>query len=189
MRKIIALFGKSGAGKDTIQNYLLKKRRNMFHRIVSCTTRPPRERERRGVDYHFISEEVFMDGMMKEEFIEALEFNNWFYGAKVNALDSEKINIGIFTPEGIHALLDTAGCYDLEVLPIYIECNDKERLLRALNRETNPDIGEIIRRYSADEADFAEIDYDFATIRNDTDWMTEADFVEIIVGYAKDFFD
>ena len=50
--KIIALFGKSSAGKDTIQKWLVQHMDNA-HEIISCTTRPPRDYENDGIDYHF----------------------------------------------------------------------------------------------------------------------------------------
>ena len=55
--KILALFGKSGAGKDTIQKWLTTNY-NM-NGIISCTTRPPRDYERDGIHYHFLSNEEF----------------------------------------------------------------------------------------------------------------------------------
>ena len=56
---VIALFGKSGAGKDTIQKELLKYMNNSKG-IISNTTRPPREYERNGIDYHFLSVSNFI---------------------------------------------------------------------------------------------------------------------------------
>lgn len=44
MYKIIALMGKSGAGKDTLMQKLLSLYPN-FHEIISCTSRPIREGE------------------------------------------------------------------------------------------------------------------------------------------------
>lgn len=54
--KIVALFGKSGAGKDTIQRELLEFMPDV-HGIISCTTRPPREKEIDGKDYYFLTAE------------------------------------------------------------------------------------------------------------------------------------
>ena len=48
--KIIALYGKSSSGKDTMQKFLLKTIKNS-HGIISCTTRPPRDYEKNGKDY------------------------------------------------------------------------------------------------------------------------------------------
>ena len=53
--KVIALFGKAGSGKDTILRALVKVDPDKFNEIVSCTTRPPREGEQEGVNYHFLT--------------------------------------------------------------------------------------------------------------------------------------
>ena len=55
------------------------------------------------------------------------------------------------------------------------ETTDKERLIRQLNREENPDVEEIIRRFSTDKADFqiAENEDEFPTVskfKNNTRW-------------------
>ena len=42
---------------------------------------------------------------------------------------------------------------------IYIVASDKERLIRQLDREENPDIEEIIRRYQTDNIDFLLVFY------------------------------
>lgn len=66
--KLIALFGPSASGKDTLAKELLK--RNDVSEIVSCTTRPMRDYEKDGIDYHFMNEEEFgkkvLDGTMLE---------------------------------------------------------------------------------------------------------------------------
>lgn len=46
----------------------------------------------------------------------------------------------------------------------YITASDKTRLLRQLNREGDPDVEEIIRRYSTDKKDFVGVDEDFDPI-------------------------
>lgn len=73
--KVIALFGKSGVGKDTIQKELLKYIDNS-QGIVSNTTRPKRDYEKDGVDYHFLSVEDFAKKVLNGEMLEATSFNN-----------------------------------------------------------------------------------------------------------------
>lgn len=53
--KLIAVVGKSGSGKDYLSSFWAKERD--YHKVVSSTTRPPREGEINGIDYNFISEE------------------------------------------------------------------------------------------------------------------------------------
>jgi len=187
---IVALFGKSGAGKDTVEKLLLQSPYSaLFHGIVSCTTRPIRDNETADVDYHYLTREEFTERMLRNEFIEALEFNGWFYGATVTELDPKKINIGIFTPEGVKSLLNTKDEYNLKVLPIYIKACDKTRIMRTLEREDNPNVKEICRRFFADEEDFKDINYFHLNLFNDRDSMTDFEIVDTMLEYSLDFFD
>lgn len=162
--KIIALFGESGAGKDTIQHWLANNYDN-FNEIISCTTRPPRDYEKNGKDYYFTNKKHFLTSYAKDEILEFSIFNDWFYGTPRSSLSSEKINIGVFNIQGIKSLLQHK---DIAVLPIWIQTDDKTRLLRCLNRENNPDCIEICRRFLADQNDFniSNIDFDFEYYSN-----------------------
>lgn len=150
--QVIALIGKAGAGKDTIQKTTCDKHPLMFHKIVSCTTRPMRETEVQGIDYNYISLEDFTRGVLNGTMLEATEFRDWFYGTPESALSKDKINIGVFNIAGVEALLEDPR---LDVLVVKVDANDKTRLLRQLNREKRPDCAEICRRFIADEKDFA----------------------------------
>ena len=57
MGKIFYLMGKSASGKDTIYQKLMQDEELMLNPIVLYTTRPIRDGELDGVDYHFVSEE------------------------------------------------------------------------------------------------------------------------------------
>lgn len=161
--KVIALFGKSASGKDTIQKAIIKYFPTMTHSIISCTTRPKRDYEEEGKDYYFLTTAQFAEKVLDGSMLEATEFNDWFYGAPIEALQEDKVNIGVFNPAGIEALLaDTR----IEVLPIFIVASDKTRLLRSLNREAAPDCAEICRRYFTDDKDFSDIPYYHYTIVN-----------------------
>ena len=151
---IIALMGKAGSGKDTIMRALLKQ--PAFKDavpIISCTTRPIRDNEKDGIDYHFLTKEQFTNKILSGEMLEATVFNDWCYGTSLDNLAPDKVNIGVFNPEGVGLLRDRSN---INLKLIYIEAKDKDRLMRQLNREKDPDIHEIIRRYSADEMDFSE---------------------------------
>jgi len=187
--KVLALFGKSGSGKDTIQNLLLEHYPEIFRRVISCTTRPRRSNEAEGVDYHFVSEEEFAALAYENKFIEALEFNGWFYGSLAEDLDPDKINIGIFTPDGIDILFQTAEDYNLKILPVYVRCSDITRIFRALERENHPDMNEIKRRFQTDEADFSFIDYSYCTIYNEEEPIDSFKILQTMSDYCQDFFD
>lgn len=148
--KLIAVVGKSGSGKDYLSSFWAKERD--YHKVVSSTTRPPREGEINGIDYNFISEEQFAAGV----FLESAEFRSWHYGTRLSDLDSHKVNIGVFNPSGVYQLWDLRDELDLTI--VYVQTNDKVRLIRQLNREEEPDVDEILRRYRTDQWDFIDFD-------------------------------
>lgn len=149
--KLIVLCGKAGAGKD----YLLQSIYNLFpndlNLIISDTTRPRRSSgEKNGVNYNFLTEEEFQ----KRTHIEETLFNHWHYGTPVSSLSPDEINIGVFNPSGIVQLL-TKPYLDVKIF--YINAFDKTRLTRQLDREKNPNVAEICRRFLVDEEDFKDI--------------------------------
>lgn len=167
--KIIALFGEAGSGKDYIQKAVMQTiwGKTHFNQIISCTTRPPREGERDGIDYHFISSaEEFFNFENMQKWIEFTNFRNWWYGTSIDHLSKDKINIGVFNIAGIKSINEDE---EMECFPIYIKTYPKIRLLRQLQREIKPDCDEIIRRYLADKKDFLEIPFQYFIIENNTD--------------------
>lgn len=55
---LVVLSGPSGVGKDSILDEL-QRRSHEFHRVVTCTTRAPRDGEQDGIDYFFVSDTDF----------------------------------------------------------------------------------------------------------------------------------
>ena len=157
--KIIGICGKAGAGKDTLLHAIADGYE--VHPVVSCTTRQPREGERQGIDYFFMTKEQFTKKLINDEILEATEFNGWFYGTPKDGVDLDGWNVGVFNPEGLCCLSDNP---DVELFSVYLDVPKKERLLRQLNREKDPDVDEIIRRYSADEKDFLHIERIYDTL-------------------------
>lgn len=163
--KMIAICGKAGSGKDTILQKIIKQNPNL-HEIVSCTTRPKREGEINGVNYYYLTGEQFADKVLNNEMLEATCFNDWFYGTSLDSLDNTKVNIVVLNPDGIDSIM---AHKNIELVVFYIEVKDKTRLLRQLNREENPDVHEIIRRFKADELDFEELDFHYNVLCNENE--------------------
>ena len=184
--KVLALFGESGAGKDTIQHWLEWYLKDTVHGIVSYTTRPQRNYEVEGRDYYFISTNEFFNQIEDNKILEFTRFNNWYYGTSINELKKDKINIGVFNPQGIRSLLTHSDI--IEVLPVWIKANDKQRLLRSLKRENCPNCTEICRRFLADQKDFQKIDFEYEFFLNDTDTDYQTGFFNRpkIAAFLKD---
>lgn len=162
MGKIYYIMGKSASGKDSIFKEL-KKRMPQLLEIVLYTTRPIRENETEGVEYHFVNEE-FLRGMQeKKRVIELRSYDTkcgiWkYFTADDGQIDLEEFHyLAIGTLESYAAMTAYFGVEN--VVPIYVEVEDGLRLLRAVERErlqTNPKYAELCRRFLADSGDFSE---------------------------------
>lgn len=163
--KVITICGKAGSGKDTLLKELIARYPDTYNKIISFTTRPPREKEVHGVDYYFLDKKEFKRQAFNGKLLEFTNFNGWYYGTSIYTLKQDKINIGIFNPSGILSLQNKE---DIDLTVYYLQVPAKYRLIRQLNREENPDVKEIIRRFSADEKDFEKLnDIQYIELRND----------------------
>lgn len=165
MYKIIALIGEAGSGKDRIMQEVLAAAPEQFNEIISCTTRPKRQGETEGVNYYYLTGKQFTDKVIAGQMLETSSFNGWYYGTSYDALSNDKPNIGVFNPQGIYSISQRT---DIDLTVFRIVCSDKERLIRQLNREDNPNIEEIIRRFGTDKNDFQNLNFDYIAINNET---------------------
>ena len=83
---IIILSGPSGAGKNTVYDELVKKSDNIAQ-TISATTRSPRDNEKDGVDYYFVSVERFEELIAEGAFIEYVRYGNNYYGTLKSEID------------------------------------------------------------------------------------------------------
>lgn len=159
MNRIFYIMGKSSSGKDTIYNRI-RSEENLLA-VVLYTTRPMRENEENGREYHFVDRTCFdkmkSEGKVIEERIYNTIHGEWIYFTLRDSIDIEKGNcIGIGTLESYVKIKEHFG---EAVVPIYIEVEDGLRLARAVERErlqTNPKYAELCRRFLADSSDFSE---------------------------------
>lgn len=162
MGKIYYLMGKSSSGKDTLYKEILS-RMPEIKTVTLYTTRPIRDGERDGVEYHFVSEEALKhyeeDGKIIEKRTYDTVYGQWKYATiddgQMNLDDSDYLIIG--TLESYSKMKSYYG--EEYLVPIYIEVEDGERLSRALQRERQqeqPKYDELCRRFLADQNDFSE---------------------------------
>lgn len=177
-RKITVLTGQIASGKTTLARYL---ERNQFERIVTYTTRNPRENETNGVDYFFIPEEDFLSkidaGFFAEHTDYSAEFGHVYYGTSWESLKNtgENPKVIVLNPVGVAALKE-AG------IDIFVVCLDFDQLTlmrRALNRGDSAI--EIGRRVSNDEKLFRRLESDnFVDLRITDPELTPRQIAEMI---------
>lgn len=150
---MLLLCGKSCAGKDTVQKELIKMG---MKSIVSYTTRPPREHETEGVEYHYISKEEFLqkekDGFFAETvYYDVATGDRWYYGSAVEDLSDDKVII--VNPHGLKQLRKIKS---LNLVTFHITAGE-ETIWNRL-RERGDNAAEARRRLNEDDKDFLGIE-------------------------------
>ena len=155
--------GKSASGKDKIYSRLAGNKELNLKKLVLYTTRPIRDGEKDGVQYYFTDERRLQEFETAGKVIESRAYNTvygiWtYFTADDGQIDLKNGNyLGIGTLESFQKM----KCYygKESVIPVYIEVEDGERLIRAIRREQEqetPKYKELCRRFLADEEDFSE---------------------------------
>jgi guanylate kinase len=88
---LVVMSGPGGVGKSTITSFL--RDHPAIWISVSVTTREPRENEKDGRDYHFVTEEKFDQLIAQNSLLEWAEFAGARYGTPRNPV-SEALNLG-----------------------------------------------------------------------------------------------
>lgn len=162
MGKIYYIMGKSSSGKDTLYREL-GKRMPELKTVVPYTTRPIRQGEKNGREYFFVEKSDLEKLKQENKILEMRSYDTvygiWYYftadDGQINLSDADYIMIG--TLESYEKLRNYFG--KNQVIPLYIEVESGERLMRALIRERSqkePKYKEMCRRFLADEEDFSE---------------------------------
>ena len=164
---LLVLSSPSGGGKTTIAKRLLELRKDLGY-SVSATTRPVRNGEKDGVDYHFISRSDFERRLSQHEFIEWAEYGAQLYGTLKREIDR------IFA-SGRHAVLDIdiEGARQIRrnfsnSLQVFVLPPSAEVLVERLTRR-NTENPELLRKRLTRASDelAAAAEYDYAVVNED----------------------
>jgi guanylate kinase len=181
---LLVLSSPSGGGKTSIAKNLLQARDDLGY-SVSATTRPMRDGERDGVDYHFITREEFLRRRDAGEFLEAATYGGHLYGTLRGEIDR------LFA-RGRHAVLDIEiegarqirACFANSLLVFVLPPSAEVLVGRLLGRNTEaPDVvRERILRAADELAAVAEYDY---AIVNDNLVLAVAQVAAILDAEAR----
>ena len=135
--KIVVLSAASGAGKSTILSALRKKMPQLVY-SVSATTRSPRDGEKDGVDYFFMSKEDFLTKIDDNGFVEWAQVHENYYGTPRDFieknLDAGKIVVMDIDVQGRMILNDQ---YPKNIVAIFIEAPSLEELEARLHKRAS----------------------------------------------------
>jgi guanylate kinase len=152
MSSRIVIVGAGGSGKDYFRSKFLEKG---FKPNIAYTTRPKREGETDGIDYHFISVEEFKNKIKQDYWQEFNIFKeDWYYGTSNENWNNSQIFIK--EPHGVSeiSIMDRKS-----TIVIYLAIPEDIRRERMNRRSGNAD--NVERRIEADRKDFDNFtDYD-----------------------------
>lgn len=180
---LLILAGPAGSGKSTLCDRLVNENLG-FSRVVTTTTRSPREGEKNGVDYHFYSEEEFDDKIKNEEFLEWA----WVHGHKKYGTLKSSILDQLLSGHDLIMSVDVQGVESFRkfalqnelikksMVTIFIVV-DHDRLLDRMRVRGKDDEAEIANRMKSAEKELKEQDkFDYRILSKTRD----EDFTELL---------
>lgn len=182
---VIVLLGASGSGKSTIEHELAAH--YGFNKIVSYTTRQPRNGEESGKDYYFTDNETFNEILERDLFAEHDEYSqNRLYGTLKSDYVGEN-KVVVLTPNGLRQL--KKNCPNEDIISILVEASLGTRIKRYIDRcGTNKfsfdDAGEIFERINRDFGMFLGLDKEVNLVIHNDEGTNIKDLVSEILAYA-----
>lgn len=163
---MVVVTGPSGVGKDTVVRALLADRADAEH-SVSVTTRPPRDGERDGVDYHFVDRATFRRMAEEGRLLEWAEYAGHLYGTPADPVQEA-------VAQGRIVILDIEVEGALQVrerepgaLLLFLAPPDLDELERRLRERDTEDEVAVSRRLEAAREELDRRDHFDAVVVND----------------------
>jgi guanylate kinase len=165
---ILLISGPSGCGKSSLLKNLFNLIDNYYFSI-STTTRKPRDGEKNGKDYFFVSKEEFEADIENGNFLEYATVHGNYYGTSIKpinkALDDGKLVIFDIDVQGYHIVKDKIN--DILTSVFITTPSLSELKTRLINRKTD-DEKTIARRLKNATIEINELKYyDYLIINDD----------------------
>ena len=165
---IYILSSPSGAGKTTLVKKISRNKR--FTISISHTTRLPRQNEKNGKDYFFVSKNNFKKLIKKNEFLEhAKVFDNYYGSSKemvINKLQQGKNILFDIDWQGTRQIKNKKLNYKL--LTIFILPPSKNELLKRLVKREKKNMKTVKKRMKGFKKDLSKWkEYDYVIINDD----------------------
>jgi guanylate kinase len=146
MKTIVTITGATCSGKTYLVENLTEN--HSFDKIISMTTRPPRQGEKNGEHYHFVSQFLFNSLDDRKLLLEKTQVGPHFYGIPIDEMKRiqarNKIPVAIVDPSGVGHIRDRLNDYpELKLFSIYLEVPLDVRLERFLLRFKQDNVSQL----------------------------------------------
>ena len=163
---LFVVSGPSGTDKDTVVASLLKKHPEIQH-TVSATTRAPREGEKDGINYHFMSTADFENHLANDQIVEHTQYCGNYYGTLRSEIEG-RMALGI----PVILVIEVEGAGNIKKMypgatTIFVLPPDMEELERRLRSRGTESEETIRRRLQRAETEIANsVNYDEHIVNN-----------------------
>lgn len=178
---LLILAGPTGTGKSTLCDAMTGKYPRV-HRVITSTTRPPREGEADGRDYFFFTEEAFEEKLRAKAFYETARVHGYRYGtlkSEIQAKLSKDIdlimNIDVQGVAAFQRAAEEDPVLKQRLVTIFILPPSLEEIERRLIGRGKESAGEIARRLETARREmllWKGYDFCFTSGRRDEDFAT-----------------
>ena len=173
---LLLVTGPSGSGKTTATREMLARFPELS-RVITCTTRAPREGERQDVDYHFLSPDEFQARLARGDLLEhALVYGN-HYGTPRSGLLAQLeqgrdlvLNLDVQGAAALRALQETEPALRESLVTVFLTPATREELDRRLRGRGTDDPAVIARRLAEAHAELRHA--------NDCDYLVYSSTIE-----------
>lgn len=167
--KVAVISGFSGAGKGTVVKKLMAEHED-YALSVSMTTRKPRDGEKDGREYHFVTNEQFEDMIRRDELLEHAGFTDCYYGTPAKFVeDSLRAGKSVLLEIEVQGAMQIIKKLPQAVL-IFVTPPDAAELEKRLvgrGTESQEKVTKRLRR-AVEETDFIH-EYPYLVINDDAD--------------------
>ncbi len=168
--------GPSGVGKSTLLSKLFTEFKDELYFSISSTTRKPRNGEKDGEHYHFITQDEFQQDIKNGYFLEWALVHQNYYGTSLKqtqeALSQGKIVIFDIDVQGFHQIVEKL---DEKIVSVFIITKDKEELKKRLIKRNADTIEHLEQRLENARLEMKELDkYDYLIINENLEQSYEA---------------
>lgn len=184
MATIITVSGISGSGKTTIVENTVNNFPELYHKVVTTTTRQPRDGEENGVDYFFMKKNDFENKIKEGFFLENELISGNFYGTQVDQLiDKKTIPIIIVGPEGSQNFKKILEEQGHNFISVFIECDIETAKKRITKRDESNPLALMKRLNNIDNFEYKWQDFDYTLrLKEGSDYK---DFISLINDYLS----
>ena len=175
MSLILVISGPAGVGKTTVCDRLLQEFGSSISRVVTTTTRKPRDGEKEGEDYFFTSVKQFHELLENEAFLEYEIIHGNHYGTrkktvfdKIEKRQDILINIDVKGARSLRKEISKNKSFKGKIITVFLKPNNLEVLKERLSQRATDTKSDIETRLETAKKELTLADsFDYIIISKD----------------------